>query len=271
MALSAVKNCLVYSKAIGSKSLFYKTTKSLISYGVQNSKVSNRSLYNLSHYKSARHLNSMVAKNALPYKCMCSYVHTKGDQELAAFLTDEIKNEKQTHASDVLPKLEGYECNLNGSDVELTKKLNGETITITANVNDSVDAEETAMDPNESKEPQDAEMKSKPDFTISILKGKKTLRFECSYSHDLPEEDAEAYNDSFQIAEIALFEGESNESTYCVSGDIMDGYLYDLLMNYLEERGISNEFADQLIAFFTQYEHQLYVNFLQGMKTFVEK
>lgn len=42
-------------------------------------------------------------------------------------------------------------------------------------------------------------------------------------------------------------------------------------MNYLEERGISNQFAERMIIFFTSYEHKLYVNLLKGMKAFVEK
>ncbi|GFQ86324.1 complement component 1 Q subcomponent-binding protein, mitochondrial [Trichonephila clavata] len=78
-------------------------------------------------------------------------------------------------------------------------------------------------------------------------------------------------SDVFQIAAVSLYEGEFEDSTYEMSGDIMDGYLYDLLMNYLEERGITNDFADKMMSFFTSYEHKLYVKLLQNMKSFIEK
>lgn len=45
--------------------------------------------------------------------------------------------------------------------------------------------------------------------------------------------------------------------------------LYDLLMNFLEERGISNEFVEKLSDFSTAYEHSLYIALLENTKKFV--
>lgn len=45
-------------------------------------------------------------------------------------------------------------------------------------------------------------------------------------------------------------------------------YLYDLLMNYLEEKGISNEFAEKLVELSTSYEHTAYVSLLEGLSKF---
>jgi Mitochondrial glycoprotein. len=45
--------------------------------------------------------------------------------------------------------------------------------------------------------------------------------------------------------------------------------LYDLLMNLLEERGISNEFVEKLSDFSTAYEHSLYIALLENTKKFV--
>jgi len=56
---------------------------------------------------------------------------------------------------------------------------------------------------------------------------------------------------------------------YSVAGDILDGYLYDLLMNMLEERGITNEFVERLSDFATDYEHRMYLNLLTQMQTFL--
>jgi complement component 1 Q subcomponent-binding protein len=44
--------------------------------------------------------------------------------------------------------------------------------------------------------------------------------------------------------------------------------LYDLLMNMLEERGVSNEFVEKLQEFCTSYEHSLYIKFLESLKKF---
>lgn len=45
-------------------------------------------------------------------------------------------------------------------------------------------------------------------------------------------------------------------------------YLYDLLMNYLEEKGISNEFVEKLSDFSTAYEHSSYITLLENLQKF---
>jgi complement component 1 Q subcomponent-binding protein len=40
-------------------------------------------------------------------------------------------------------------------------------------------------------------------------------------------------------------------------------------MNFLEERGISNEFVEKLSDFSTAYEHSLYIALLESTKKFV--
>lgn len=47
--------------------------------------------------------------------------------------------------------------------------------------------------------------------------------------------------------------------------------LYDHLMNYLEERGINGEFAENLSRYATFYEHGLYVSLLQKLRDFVSR
>jgi complement component 1 Q subcomponent-binding protein len=46
--------------------------------------------------------------------------------------------------------------------------------------------------------------------------------------------------------------------------------MYDLLMNLLEERGVSNEFADKLSDLATQREHLLFINLLESLQSFVQ-
>lgn len=201
-------------------------------------------------------------------------MQTKGDKELTEFLEEEIKAEMKARKAPTPPKVAGFEIVTDKSDVTLTKQFNEETIKVVLNVNHTVDAEEPdGVNPNQDKEPEAGEMKSKPNFTVEITKGGKTLALECTFSTDLRDEDAgeDTYNDAFQISELSIYEGEMKDSDYSVAGDIMDGYLYDLLMNTLEERGISNEFANSLIDYCTAYEHNLYINLLDQLKGFVSK
>merc|ERR1711893_463142 len=121
------------------------------------------------------------------------------------------------------------------------------------------------------------EMKSKPNFEVDIVKANgKTLSFSCSY---IPEHEGasaeqmqqEGYEDVFAIDEVTMYEGDSySEKKYAVAGDILDGYLYDLFMNMLDERGVNKDFADKLSAYCSAYEHGLYINMLEDIQKFVK-
>lgn len=201
-------------------------------------------------------------------------MHTKGDQELAEFLTEEIVAENKVQKFPSLPKVEGFQVTTEGANITLTRKFNNENIKVRFNVNHTVDADAPDEDININQDKVEmAEMKSKPSFTVEVEKNGKIMEFGCTVIGDGGPSsnagDQEAYDDVFNIDEIILHEGNKQDSTYAVSGEIMDGYLYDLLMNMLEERGVSNEFALQLIDLSTAYEHKLYIGFLEKMKSFI--
>lgn len=150
--------------------------------------------------------------------------------------------------------------------MELIKSAAGEEITVSFNVNHTVDAEEEPeINPNQDQV-DFGEMKSKPAFEVDIKKGNQTLSFSCSYLQGEPQEGE--YNDVFGIDELTIYNDDWTEKEYAVAGDVLDGYLYDLLMNYLEEKGISNEFAEKLSEFSTSYEHHQYVGFLEKLSKF---
>ncbi|XP_065289776.1 complement component 1 Q subcomponent-binding protein, mitochondrial [Dermacentor albipictus] len=209
-----------------------------------------------------------------PAVCNYSQASTKGDQELADFLVEEIEAEKKARKSTQIPKIEGFDVKTEGSEVTLTRSFNKETITVRLNVNHSVDAEDAADEftARQDNAPEPGEMKSKPNFTVEIERGGKKLYFSCTFNEGAePEGQSDNYADSFGVAEFAIYEGEWTDEVYTVSGDIMDGYLYDLLMNMLEERGISSEFGYNLVNFCTIYEHSLYIGLLEKLKDFVSK
>lgn len=211
---------------------------------------------------------SMLHKNSTACSCGCGIkrIHTKGERELVEFLTEEILAEKKAQKIKTIPsEFEGFSVKLNGAEVSLSKKAGDETINISFNVNHTVDSEPSDADEGNSEKQEFTEMRSKPQFEVDIVRGKSTLSFTCSFLQDAePGQD----DDVFGIDEITMYEGEWNDKIYAVAGDVLDGYLYDLLMNLLEEKGISNEFAEKLSDFSTGYEHSAYIGLLESVSKF---
>jgi len=195
------------------------------------------------------------------------------DEELCSFLNDEIEAEKKQRKSHVLPKIPGFEITMEEAEIYLKRKFNDESITIELNVNHSVDSEENAAFEQGEKDTSElGEMLSKPNFDVIIEKQGKKLFFNCTFNlnEEGQAQTQEAMDDSFSIVEFSMYEGEEmKDHVYSVSGDVMDGCLYDLLMNMLEERGVTSEFADKLVELCTSHEHALYINLLEKLKKFV--
>lgn len=233
-----------------------------------------RTLWNMSRFSSDNHSSTFQSKKLLKPSincaCGCSgtlHIHTKGERELVEFLAEEIIAEKKAQKKNVLPaEIDGFKVKLNRADVELEKKNEKERIVISFNVNHTVDADDEAEAESTADKPEFAEMRSKPQFEVDIVKGSQTLSFTCSFLQGEAQEGE--YNDVFGIDEITIFEGEWNDKVYAVAGDVLDGYLYDLLMNLLEEKGISNEFVQKLSDFSTCYEHSSYIGLLEGISKF---
>jgi len=204
--------------------------------------------------------------------CGCGIhgMHTRGDRELVEFLQEEIGAEKKTMAGTIPSHLDDFKINLNNAEVTLTKNFHDEQITISLNVNHTVDSDAPA---EMSQDQGEAELKSRPSFEVDIKVGSRVMSFTCSYSgpSEIVEGQDQAGDDVFGINELTMYEGEWNEETYCVSGDILDGMMYDLLMNMLEERGITNEFADKLSNICSDYEHSQYVTMLQNVHDFIKR
>ena len=74
-------------------------------------------------------------------------------------------------------------------------------------------------------------------------------------------------SDVFAIDEVTMFEGDNHsDACYAVAGDILDGYLYDLFMNMLAERGVDADFADELSEWCSSHEHGQYINMLSELE-----
>jgi len=207
---------------------------------------------------------------------------TKTESSLVDFLKDEIEAEKklgkQQLAGAQQPGIAGFQVKTDQREVVLTKQHGAEKITVTFDINHTVDSD-AASETEVAEKPAEASqepplMVSKPNFIVEVQKGDQKLAFECAfvepdYSGETPPE--EEYADMFNIEEVYMYTGEFSEKNkiYAVSGGIIDGTLYDHLMNYLEERGIDNEFAQNLSRYATFYEHGQYVSLLQKLRDFV--
>lgn len=204
-------------------------------------------------------------------KCGCAGMsknEANSERELVDFLSEEIAAERKAQKFKTLPsEIGGFKVKFDGAEVELTKALGSETIKVSFNVNHTVDTDVEPEISPEQDNPELGELKSKPTFEVDIKRGNKTLSFTCSFLQGQAQEGE--YDDLFGIDELTIYEGEHSEKVYAVAGDVLDGYLYDLLMNYLEEKGISNEFVDKLSAFSTGYEHHNYIGLLESISKFV--
>ncbi len=149
-----------------------------------------------------------------------------------------------------------------GPAITLTRQTGKDKVTVKFNVTNSVNASESDQEADLEVAGQQqlggetsqtsAQLKSRPTFTIDINRGGQTLSFLCSYlPQDYPAapngenepqrgggNDDEQSSEDFQIDEFAIHDGEWNEKVYSADCAVIDGELYDKLLNLLEEHGI---------------------------------
>ena len=128
-------------------------------------------------------------------------------------------------------------------------------------------------------------MVCRPPFDIEISKGdgeKLVIEFfvffannDSSYikeslSYDKGRE-SEQIDYLFEIHEIYFPEEGSTDRGYSVSASTMDVELFDLLIDRLDERGITDEFIVHLVDYCTAYENQQYIGFLKRLQSFADK
>ncbi|XP_028938482.1 complement component 1 Q subcomponent-binding protein, mitochondrial [Ornithorhynchus anatinus] len=213
--------------------------------------------------------------------CSCGALHTEGDKAFAQFLTDEIKEEKKIQKHKSLPKVSGdWELDVHGTQAKLVRKVAGERITVTFNINNSIPPsldEEEPRDGQNAGEPE-PELTSTPNFVVEVVKddAKRALVLDCHYPEDEVArggEGEEEESDMFTIREVSFQESDAAEwkdTSYTLNTDSLDWALYDHLMDFLADRGVDNAFADDLVELSTALEHQEYIGFLEDLKGFVK-
>ncbi|CAF0805410.1 unnamed protein product [Rotaria sordida] len=217
-------------------------------------------------------------------------------RDLDTFLQKEIQLEKsaQKHPSK-LPTIPNFQVQTNGPEATLTRDIGNGKVVVKFNVTNTVNASDSEQESDLQSTGQEqqqtnnssSQLKSRPTFTVDINRGGPTLSFLCSYlPNDYPDtrehqhsteneqkhnHNEENINEDFQIDEFTIHDGEWNETVYSSDCSVIDGELYDKLLNLLEEHGIGEEFANQLADFSTAYEHRQYIGLLEKLQQFVKK
>ncbi|KAM6110818.1 complement component 1 Q subcomponent-binding protein, mitochondrial [Pterocles gutturalis] len=210
--------------------------------------------------------------------CGCGGLHTEGDKAFAQFLADEIKEERKIQKHKSLPKVSGgWELEVHGTEARLVRKIAGEKITVTFNINNSIppSVDEETQEEQQKPDEQEPELTSTPNFVVEVIKDdtKQTLVLDCHYPEDEVGHEGEEESDIFTIREVSFQPaGESDwkDTNYTLNTDSLDWALYDHLMDFLADRGVDNTFADELIELSTALEHQEYIKFLEDLKSFVK-
>ncbi|XP_034276794.1 complement component 1 Q subcomponent-binding protein, mitochondrial [Pantherophis guttatus] len=225
---------------------------------------------------SGKGLPGLLRRGFPSVSCSCGGLHTEGDKAFTEFLNDEIKEEKKIQKHKSLPKMSGgWELDIHGTEAKLTRKVAGETITVSFNVNNSIPP--CVDEPPEEQKDQEAEpeLTSTPNFVVEVSKDdtKQTLVLDCHYPEDEISHTGEGESDIFSIQEVSFQpsgDSEWQDNNYTLNTDSLDWALYDHLMDFLADRGVDNTFADELMKLSTALEHKEYIRFLEDLKHFVK-
>lgn len=275
---------------------FRQLTRSVFQFA-KRTNINQRLYSSIQQQQQQQYRNFKITQRYFPIRTFSSIqTNDNAYQDLDTFLQKEIQLEKtaQKHPSK-LPNISDFQVENKGPEVTLTRQKGNEKVVVKFNVTNSVNANESEQesDLNPTEQEQQAnntssQLKSRPTFTVDINRGGQTLSFLCSYlPNDYPDTreqyrgtDTEQKQDKnqeediledFQIDEFTIHDGEWNETVYSSDCSVIDGELYDKLLNLLEEHGIGEEFANQLVDLSTAYEHRQYIGLLEKLQQFVKK
>uniref|UniRef100_A0A8C8SE83 Complement component 1 Q subcomponent-binding protein, mitochondrial n=1 Tax=Pelusios castaneus TaxID=367368 RepID=A0A8C8SE83_9SAUR len=209
--------------------------------------------------------------------CGCGGLHTEGDKAFVNFLSDEINVEKKIQNNKSLPKMSGgWAIEVHGAQAKLLRKIAGETITVTFNVNNSIPPTYDEPQEQQKDHEQEAELTSTPNFVVEVTKAnpQQTLVFDCHYPEDeLARGGEDEESDIFLIEEVSFQPSEESDwkdTNFTLNTQTLDCALYDHFMDFLADRGVDNTFAHELIELSTALEHEEYIKFLENLQGFMK-
>jgi len=195
--------------------------------------------------------------------CGCSGYHSEGDKRFSEMLKGEIAEEKDQMMT--VKDVPGWRKTIDGAECLLTKSLQGDTVEVSFNVNASVPPIDL-----DNPDAENQDICAEPDFMVTVTKtsSAQTLAFDCYFPEPAAPEEGEPDN-IFSIRSVTVYQDEMTDSTYSMETEHMDENLYGNLLTFLQERGVDNQFADDLIELATSVENQQYVKSLEALHDFV--
>jgi len=187
---------------------------------------------------------------------------SKIDADMVNYVEQQIGGEKER----ALSAIKGWSTvSVEGSLGVMTKEgTNGEKLTVRLNTNGTMPQKEEQDELEEAGK----EVLCHPDFEVIIEKGDgmKCMFFNCSVETDVDNgEDV----DPFEIHSVSMADKDEKEP-YVLNMDVMEDDFYDGMYSFLEDRGINDEFCEELVSICTDLEANNYRQLLIDMKSFVQ-
>jgi len=186
------------------------------------------------------------------------------DSLLVNALDNEISHESEgKEVPDLSSFLTEYRKKINGTNVELQKNFGNETIKIKFDLNNQQELP-PSDDDTEGNPPQYL-----PNFSIEIAKPQGTLMFNCYYPN--PEEELpENIMDQYVIDEVKYVKpGGDVDTSYNTDFGNLDTVLIEEFDQYLDRRGLDQEFSSELLLAANAFEQKYYINFLKDVRDFL--
>jgi len=196
-------------------------------------------------------------------------VLTTLQRKLLEFVTAEIVEERRVQVIVEPPHMvDDFIAQFSGSKVELIRESPEERINIFFNVSKSV--------PCRGDETSDlSSVRSVPKFEVLIKRNDLMLSIFCVFKPSAFEDtelestdQSLEENDVFEIQDLSLYNNGWNDSCFTIDASLIDEDLKDMILETLEEKGITQEFARKLSDFATAREHALYIEFLENLSKF---
>jgi hypothetical protein len=113
-----------------------------------------------------------------------------------------------------------------------------------------------------------------PAFTVSITNTTGSqLQVECSYDEHGRYDGQGNEWDNLTIDTVSVISAEvqSADTVYTVSADNLSTDLHENLLGYLQERGIDQRFAVEVVRFYQVHEHRCYLEHsLKALRNFLQ-
>merc|ERR1712212_988147 len=196
-------------------------------------------------------------------------LHTDSDRELTSFLQEEIEAEKEQIVQ--IPKIGKYKMSKKGTLVTLRQKMDDEIVEISFDINKNlnvpIEMEEGAED--EGLPP----IVSYPEFAVVITKSSgQTLRLNCNSAPVDHQEEEEEMPELLRIESAQSYHIDTDVSTvYEAEAESMDATMYDILLSVLRDRGVDDDFTQDLVDFSSAVEGQYYLEHLERLSKFARE